>query len=743
MLPNTPIGTLLLSSLLCISCSLFANNIAVSNISLTGRNIGTQTVLVQFNLSWQNSWRTSTTAPFNWDAAWVFVKYKVGTTGDWKHATLSTSGHTIPSGASSTQTDAAGIFIYRSVDATGAFSQSGIQLLWNYGTDGVANDSKITVRVFAIEMVYNQVGGFQAGSGGQNTGELRTATDVSTTGTAATFTVTGTSPSVQGNSSSASPTNIAARSNASSDLTGTSTASLASGYPTGFNAFYAMKYEISQQQYVDFLNTLTYTQQAARTIVAPNSAEGTPALVAGNANRNGIDIQTPGTSSTVPAVYACNLNGTNTYNQSDDGQYIACNYLSWDDLIAYLDWAALRPMTELEYEKSCRGGNQNPAASEFAWGNTSATALSGLSNASTMSETASSSSANIAYNNAYTLGPVRTGIFATGSTARLTSGAGFYGNMELSGNLWERVVTLGNPTGRTFSGVHGNGTLTSGGAADVSGWPAAAGTGWKGGSWLNTTTNSATTSDRAQAANADNTRSADAGGRGVRTISSGIVTNGLVFWLDAGIPSSYPTSGTTWTDLSGNKNNGTLTNGPTFNSGSIVFDGVNDYINIPDANSLTNTSTLSINCWVRVTSFGGGFCTIIGKGTSDADEEYCILLNSSSLYFDVGNAAGPYTQPTYTFNANTWYNISCVHSRSANVSSLLCYVNGVFLSNSTINSGNTPIDNSSPVSIGSRFYNSIFGAFNGNIVQVSMYNRVLSASEVLQNFNAQKALFGL
>jgi formylglycine-generating enzyme required for sulfatase activity len=743
MLPNTPIRTLLLSSLLCISCSLFANNIAVSNISLTGRNIGTQTVLVQFNLSWQNSWRTSTTAPFNWDAAWVFVKYKVGTTGDWKHATLSTSGHTIPSGASSTQTDAAGIFIYRSVDATGAFSQSGIQLLWNYGTDGVANDSKITVRVFAIEMVYNQVGGFQAGSGGQNTGELRTATDVSTTGTAATFTVTGTSPSVQGNSSSASPTNIAARSNASSDLTGTSTASLASGYPTGFNAFYAMKYEISQQQYVDFLNTLTYTQQAARTIVAPNSAEGTPALVAGNANRNGIDIQTPGTSSTVPAVYACNLNGTNTYNQSDDGQYIACNYLSWDDLIAYLDWAALRPMTELEYEKSCRGGNQNPAASEFAWGNTSATALSGLSNASTMSETASSSSANIAYNNAYTLGPVRTGIFATGSTARLTSGAGFYGNMELSGNLWERVVTLGNPTGRTFSGVHGNGTLTSGGAADVSGWPAAAGTGWKGGSWLNTTTNSATTSDRAQAANADNTRSADAGGRGVRTISSGIVTNGLVFWLDAGIPSSYPTSGTTWTDLSGNKNNGTLTNGPTFNSGSIVFDGVNDYINIPDANSLTNTSTLSINCWVRVTSFGGGFCTIIGKGTSDADEEYCILLNSSSLYFDVGNAAGPYTQPTYTFNANTWYNISCVHSRSANVSSLLCYVNGVFLSNSTINSGNTPIDNSSPVSIGSRFYNSIFGAFNGNIVQVSMYNRVLSASEVLQNFNAQKALFGL
>jgi len=167
------IRTLFLCSLLCSSCTLFANNILVSNISLTGRNIGAQTVLVQFNLNWQNSWRTSA-APFNWDAAWVFVKYKVGN-GDWKHATLATTGHTIPSGATSTQTDATGIFIYRSADGTGAFSISGIQLLWNYGTDGVANDSKITVRVFAIEMVYNQVGGFQAGSGAINNGELRRA----------------------------------------------------------------------------------------------------------------------------------------------------------------------------------------------------------------------------------------------------------------------------------------------------------------------------------------------------------------------------------------------------------------------------------------------------------------------------------------------------------------------------------------------------------------------------------------
>jgi len=734
MLSNTHIRTLLLSSLLCISCSLFANNIAVSNISLTGRNTSAQTVLVQFNLNWQNSWRTSA-APFNWDAAWVFVKYKVGN-GDWKHATLASSGHTIPSGATTTQPDAAGLFIYRSADGAGTFSPSGIHLIWNYGADGIAYSYQITVRVYAVEMVYNQVGGFQAGSGGQNTGELRTATDVSATGTAATFTVTGAPPTVQGNSTSASPTNIATRSNASSDLTGTSTASLASGYPTGFNAFYAMKYEISQQQYTEFLNSLTYTQQAARTIVAPNSAAGTPALIASNANRNGIDIQTPGTSATVPAVYACNLNGNGTYNESDDGQHIACNFLSWDDLVAYLDWAALRPMTELEYEKSCRG-NQNPATNEFAWGNTSATALSGLSNASTMTETASNTSSNIAYNNAYTSGPVRTGIFATGSTSRATSGSGYYGNMELSGNLWERVVTLGNATGRAFSGVHGNGTLNSSGDTDVSGWPGAGGTGWKGGSWLNTTTNSATTSDRAQAASADNTRSADAGGRGVRTITSGIVTDGLVLWLDAGISPSYSGSGTTWTDLSGNNNNGTLTNGPTYsssNGGSIFFDGWNDYVNFPYT-LLSGTGNFSVSVWLKssASTVGGNVFGNYPAGNLEifyGTRYIGMWLNNFSTY--LGTAPWNTTLPEFTTN------FTQIVALRKNTNETEFYINGVLaktgLSNSTIGSVND-----------FRMATNTSGSetFIGDISQVSVYNRALSAAEVLQNYNAQKARFGL
>jgi hypothetical protein len=204
-------------------------------------------------------------------------------------------------------------------------------------------------------------------------------------------------------------------------------------------------------------------------------------------------------------------------------------------------------------------------------------------------------------------------------------------------------------------------------------------------------------------------------------------------------------SGTTWTDISGNGNNGTLTNGPTYNGanyGSIVFDGTNDFVNIPDSSSLTSTSALTINCWVRATAFGGGYSSIVGKGTSDGDEEYCLLVYSSFLYFDVGSG-GPYTGPSYTFNTNTWYNICCVHLRTAGTSSLLCYVNGVSLNNSTINSTDTINDNSLPVSIGSRFYNSSNGPFNGNIANTQIYNRALTAAEVSQNFNALKWRYGI
>jgi hypothetical protein len=309
--------------------------------------------------------------------------------------------------------------------------------------------------------------------------------------------------------------------------------------------------------------------------------------------------------------------------------------------------------------------------------------------------------------------------------------------MELSGNLWERVVTLGNATGRTFSGANGNGMLTSGGAADVSGWPAAAGTGWKGGSWLNTTTNSATTSDRAQAASADNTRSADAGGRGVRTISSGIVTDGLLLWLDAGISPSYSGSGTTWTDLSGNNNNGTLTNGPTYsssNGGSIFFDGWNDYVNFPYT-LLSGTGNFSVSVWLKssASTVGGNVFGNYPAGNLEifyGTRYIGMWLNNFSTY--LGTAPWNTTLPEFTTN------FTQIVALRKNTNETEFYINGVLaktgLSSSTIGSVND-----------FRMATNTSGSetFIGDISQVSVYNRALSAAEILQNYNAQKARFGL
>ncbi|MBU3744646.1 MAG: hypothetical protein FGM61_08905, partial [Sediminibacterium sp.] len=466
----------------------------------------------------------------------------------------------------------------------------------------------------------------------------------------------------------------------------------------------------------------------------------TPALSSGNANRNGIDIQTSGTASTVPAVYACNLDGDAIYNEADDGQKIACNFLSWDDVAAFLDWAALRPLTELEYEKAARGTN-TPVANEFAWGNTSATALSGLTNPNQTGEIASNGSANITYNNAFTSGPTRVGIFATGSSSRASSGAGYYGAMELSGNLWERCVTVGNSSGRPFSGLHGNGSLTTGGAADVSGWPAAAGAGLKGGSWLNNTTNAATSSFRGSAANGNNTRDSDVGGRGARTDPAGIVTDGLILWLDAGITSSYPTSGTIWTDLSGNKNNGTIS-GATYSNGALIY-GASNVTSVP-MNNLRPTSGLTQESWVLFTSNVPQVMIGAQYGAS-SNNSYAIWLDNTNLWACGVNIGGGFNYQTYsaTININTYYHV--IHTYDGANQKL--YLNGnLILTWAT--SGSIAYDlNNTQLAVGNDWnsgYNS--GAtvgVRGSLAKIAIYNRALSASEVLQNFNAQKARFGL
>ena len=196
-----------------------------------------------------------------------------------------------------------------------------MQLRWVYGTNGVPDNAPLQVKVFAVEMVYVPQGSFYVGSGA-NPGESGSFTNGSRTSGAtipyqiaseAALGIDNAAGKLWGTSSS--------QGNTIGNATSYGEATLAAAYPKGFAAFYCMKYEISQGQYRDFLNGLTYAQQVSRTAVAPTSAAGTGALSSTNANRNGLDIQTPGNSTTlVPAVYGCNLDADGSYNETVDGE---------------------------------------------------------------------------------------------------------------------------------------------------------------------------------------------------------------------------------------------------------------------------------------------------------------------------------------------------------------------------------------------------------------------------------------
>jgi len=148
-------------------------------------------------------------------------------------------------------------------------------------------------------------------------------------------------------------------------------------------------------------------------------------------------------------------------------------------------------MTELEYEKACRG-SQAPVSGEFAWGNTIITPVDSYSSAGTIAETFANAGANAVTNLIPTaLAPIRVGAFASATTSRTQAGANYYGIMEMSGNLQERVVTIGNATGRAFTGLHGNGTLSNAGHTTTTDWPGLTsgevtgetGSGSRGGEW--------------------------------------------------------------------------------------------------------------------------------------------------------------------------------------------------------------------------------------------------------------------
>lgn len=474
-----------------------ANNIRVANVLTRDQDVGAKQATIGLDLSWENSWRND----LNHDAAWVFVKFRAPESNTWQHAFLSTNGadHTAPGGTVSVGvtevggTDRGmGVFVARAGAHTGAVDIARIRLRWDYGASGYAfaKGAQVEISVHAIEMVYVPEGSFRVGCGGSESGSFTAGPWLS--GPSVPFAIT--------SESALTITNIAGHlwgTSISGNNTIGAPGELPAAFPKGFGAFYCMKYPVTQGQYADFLNLLTQAQANTRWL----NSYGT--------QRN--------------IVKRLGEAGSYTYSAAEAPDR-ACNYLSWGDDLAYADWAGLRPMTELEYEKACRGPAE-PVPAEYAWGTAAYTAQTGYDPAAAEGsgiETATPAGAN--FNAAYNTIPVRrVGIYAATAAAdaditRRNAGASYWGIPDLSGYPSCRMVSVGTAAGRAFAGLHGDGAVNASGNADVPTWPGGAGSGWRGGGyWGNNHPNAARVSSRAYAANIGDFRFYEIGFRAVRT----------------------------------------------------------------------------------------------------------------------------------------------------------------------------------------------------------------------------------
>lgn len=445
------ISLFFLLGLLLMTTALRANNIRIENVSIASQNTGQNYYMIEFDLAWDNSWRTSTFES-NWDAAWVFLKFTPQNAQNWQHAWLnynngSNDGHIATGGATirtlrnsyGTTTNGIGIMVYRNTDGIGNVDYQSLQVRWNYGANGLADDEAIEISVHAVEMVYVPQGAFYAGDGMGDFGQF----EAGNSGQA--FQITSENALTLGgtNANNLSNHNAANMLNAD-DFDYSTTQTLPAGFPKGYAAFYCMKYEVSQEQYADFLSHLSSAQRS---------------------DRSGPFY--------VNAVNVFPVRDGNHWAEADF-PWRPMHYLSWADMATYLDWAGLRPMSELEYEKACRGA-LDPQLNELAWGNESwyTPELYTYENEGTPEETiatgmgtyAGNANSNSIYSGSAT--PVRCGIFAASAEnkSRQETGATYWGIMEMSGNCYELVISVGNAQSRDFTGLHGDGVVTGTGNA--------------------------------------------------------------------------------------------------------------------------------------------------------------------------------------------------------------------------------------------------------------------------------------
>jgi hypothetical protein len=229
------------------------------------------------------------------------------------------------------------------------------------------------------------------------------------------------------------------------------------------------------------------------------------------------------------------------------------------------------------------------------------------------------------------------------------------------------------------------------------------------------------------------------------------ITNGLVLSLDAANVKSYINGSTTWRDLSGNKNNATLTNGPTFdsaNAGSIVFDGTNDFALINNPATIRNQD-FTVSVWINPGIQNAAVISIIDFDHATSPFQGWVMQSedaTTNRYFYLAWYDGTQFQPTggggfgagkgIQIITSAWQNIT--YSKSG--TTLLGYINGSQIYSGTTSNGNVSYIANRNIQIGGCV--AIPGRnFKGNMSNALIYNRALSSTEVFQNYEGQKSRY--
>jgi formylglycine-generating enzyme required for sulfatase activity len=415
----------------CVTVVLF---FSIQKVSATGLTISDLTWYYEgegnkrsswclFTVQWDNAWNTAK----NHDAAWVFLKFiRPGILA--RHAFISKDGikvvtdHTGKNGKYNFKIsdDQTGFHVYAGDKYRGKVHLTVRVSIDIAKTGNLPSTTGVTLNAYGVEMVKIPSGSFFVGepdssaarrfhafynsdAEGKHNGvfELNNEDQEITIGKGSLY-YQSTETIYQG------------------DMKGVITKS----FPKGVKGFYCMKYELTQGQYADFLNTISPQQNTVRS----------------------------------------NIGGSMYYQQRgsirfEEGRYTAdfpnrpCNFISWDDAMAYADWACLRPMTEFEFTKAARG-TEKPLPNTFPWGTSSKEKVQRIVN----------TDGDLVFSNGIDESQLN-------DNNREIFGASYYWVMDLSGSVWERVITIGDEKGRNFTGLHGDGTISYYGAANVANWP--------------------------------------------------------------------------------------------------------------------------------------------------------------------------------------------------------------------------------------------------------------------------------